>query len=286
MSELGVGRSDYFDAWPDAYRRSVASCLGAHPFSRQRQSRCRSWVYDEDAGLWYASVAVDSGGVQGSGAVTGSTTTFSFNNVAGNFLLVTGHLYGSSNDISSATYDGVSLASAMTAAVSDNGSHTTAIWKLVAPHTGTHNLVVNTAISNSFIVTVAAFTNVDQVTPLGTPVRDGYSGSGTSHSHTTVGVTGGLIWDAFSIDFGAGTVTLNAGQTTQAAATDDGVQLRALLTSKPGGASVSTGYSWVNDFYRWAHATVPINPSTGRTTKNTRGAPLGTEIGMNWRGAA
>lgn len=224
---------------------------------RRPKRRRRGWIYDKSTGMWYAAVTVDSSGVQGSGGVIGAdNATVSVTNTAGNFMLVSGVMTGQT--FATATFDGASLYQTMLPAVANNG-YTGEMWGLKVPSTGTHDLVVNLTGVDNFVLVVAFFTGVDQTTPLGTCVRAAYNASGTSHNHPVTNAANGLVWDSFGIDTGAGTVTLDSGQTLQAAATDAS-NIRAVVSSKTGTGVLSLGYSWPNDFFRWTQQSAPINP--------------------------
>ena len=67
--------------------------------------------------------------------------------------------------VSGVTYNG----SAMTLVIERNDAdyRNCSIWRLLAPSTGTHDIVVTHSASNTVKVFGAAFTDVDQVTPIG-----------------------------------------------------------------------------------------------------------------------
>lgn len=205
-----------------------------------------------------AQVAVDS--VLSSGAQNGASgVTFAFNNVAGNFLGV-----GCGSDtitISTITYNGVSLASTGGPGVAASGTQITAQWfSLYGPATGSHNIVVTMSAANDFSCHAVSLSGVDSGTPIGTTVCDGYSASGTTHNHNTTSQVNGLVLDVLALQLGGEPVTPDGGQTTQTGPTSDNATV-TLTTTKAGAASVTTGYSWTNDFHRWAHCTVPVNPT-------------------------
>lgn len=195
-----------------------------------------------------------------SGGQIGTTVTFAHNNIAGNLLTVGVGLYGGTNVVVSITFDGVAMTFGKQG-VSDNGSTSAEIWYLKAPAIGSKNVVVTTSVSNTFVADAGTFTGVDQTTPLGTLVSDGYSGSGTSHSHNTTDAANGLVFDVFALELGAGTITANSGQATRTGPTS-AINIEVTTTTKGGTGTISTGYSWLSDFFRWAHVTAPLNPIT------------------------
>lgn len=191
------------------------------------------------------------------GAQNGQMTATFAHTVSGanGLLVITVGVH--STTVASVTYFGVALTLA-TRTTSDDATADAEIWYLLAPATGTHNVVITMNASDNWNPVAASFTYVDQVTPVGAVASDGYTASGILTSHNTVGQTNGLIWDVFTLNGGGEPITPNGGQNTESAASAD-VSNWTIVTSKPGGASVSTGYSWVNDFHRWSHASISIN---------------------------
>lgn len=134
-----------------------------------------------------------------------------------------------------------------------------AIWGVANPTSGTHNVTITTTTSQVPTVIISDYSGASQTSPFGTAVADNYSASGTAHAHDTTGQSNGMVVDHFALASGGGTITVNGGQSTQLAqATYTGVT--NILTSAPGGTTVNTGYSWPNDFWRWIHVTVCVNP--------------------------
>jgi hypothetical protein len=130
-----------------------------------------------------------------SGTGGGSSQTFAHTVGAGsNRLLVVG--IGSSEDppvnVSGVTYDGVAMT--QVAQRNFNPYYNVAMYALVAPNTGTHNVVVTQAASiNEYTVGAVSFFGVDQTTPYDTPTSaDGGSSPATV---STNGGTGDLVVD-------------------------------------------------------------------------------------------
>lgn len=188
------------------------------------------------------------------GSVTAGTVTIAHTN-AGNFIIVDVGVNAAT--VTGATYNGV----AMTQAGADVANTVNgAVWTLKNPAIGLHDCVVTLSSSQESVCRVASFFGVDQTTPIGTVVADHYTVSGSVHqSHATASVAGGLVWDSFTINGGSGAVTTDAGQTNQAGPTAV-ASISYVSSTKPGAASVTTGYTWINDFTRWVQISVPINP--------------------------
>ena len=216
--------------------------------------------------------AVNTYSTTGSNKTTSATISHT---VSGNnrLLLVGVNMWpgGSGNYATSVTYGGVSLAKITD--VSRSTSIRTELWKLVAPATGTANVVVNITGSpnqNTFLaVGTISFTGVDQSTPYRTPATTG-TGNGTSASVTVSSATGEMVLSVA----GAGTSSYNftsiTGGTERwnlSAATST----KAAAGTAPGDTSVtlSHGLSSAND---WAIIGLAIKPAslTGATWAATK----------------
>jgi len=166
--------------------------------------------------------------------------------------------------VSSAVFNGSENATLISRQEANNGEMALERWGLVAPSATTANLVVTLSASQEFNAVVSTFTGVNQSTPLGTSVIDTYSAGGFAHSHATTSETDGLVWDTFIIRGDATSLTPDAGQTTQVAHHTIGTTgngLDGIVSSEPGAASVTTGYTWgTAEFGRWVHVTSPIKP--------------------------
>lgn len=104
-----------------------------------------------------------------------NATSLSFNHTmsaSANGLLLCGVAYDNgSATISSATFNSVSMGAAYASA--DNAaSLAIAIFKLVAPASGTHAFEVTMNIAGPIVAGCLSFTDVDQSVPLGTAVND------------------------------------------------------------------------------------------------------------------
>ena len=150
-----------------------------------------------------------------------------------------------------------------------------AIYSLLAPPsavTGMVTITFSDAVTNGIIAGAANFANVDQTTPLGTPV--GAEGTGTN-SHPSVGLTGlngnELVFD--NVFIGASdasqAITPNSGPSAlwniSGVGTTNFNTIGAASNRQATGASATM--SWANTGFsstttHWAIAAVPIKPAT------------------------
>jgi hypothetical protein len=177
--------------------------------------------------LWavpvWAVPAFDAANATGATEVDTVSTAIT---VAGSNRLMIGcaSVSDEARSISSFTYDSVALTSVLT--VAETGRVETAMYRLIAPNTGAHNLTVLLDASvGSVAVGGMSFTAANQSTPLDAAASD---------SDLTVDT---------------GTVVVSS------AATD----LVSLVT-QTGGASVTLDWTWADSFQYWAAVGVSINP--------------------------
>ncbi|MFL5304729.1 MAG: hypothetical protein ACJ8F1_05925, partial [Polyangia bacterium] len=88
------------------------------------------------------------------------------------------------------TYNGVALTFA---GASTNGTVRSEIWYLVAPASGTHNVVVTAPNATAVTATSMSFTGVNQTTPLGSTV--GAIGTSTSPQVSLTSAVGEPVFD-------------------------------------------------------------------------------------------
>ena len=205
------------------------------------------------------AVALDassSGSTIDQASVTVSHTTLGTNRL----MLVGISMNPSGESVSSVTYNGVNLTHVGT---QEDGSATTRveIWQLVAPDTGTHDVIVN--FSNSghkgAAVGVMTFNGVNQTTP--TLSFAGDSGMSTSASTTVASATDDLVFGVVAVDKGT-TVTPGAGQTEYWDI--DINSINGAGTTEAGAAAVTT--SWTNLNEDWSAAAVSIQADTNSAT--------------------
>ncbi|MCP3937977.1 MAG: DUF4347 domain-containing protein, partial [Actinomycetia bacterium] len=163
------------------------------------------------------NVAVDatSTGVVAKGA---SSDTISHATSGSDRLMLVGISFGEDkgDSVSSVTYNGTSLSLVGVAENADTATARVEIWSLVAPVTGTHNVVVNLtgASHEGATIGVMTFTGVDQSTPLGGFASAG--GDSGSPSATVSSATDEIVFGVAAFDDSADwDFTAGAGQTEQ-----------------------------------------------------------------------
>ncbi len=201
-------------------------------------------------------------------SATASSTATSFNiaftpSGTNRAMLVYVFSSDSAMTVSSAAWNTSETLSEICHASSDES--TAYLFGRVAPSTGTHNVSVTIGSTRATTIVITTFTGVDQVAPFGTGACDAYAGSGISDSNTVTAQVGGLVADFFSLDTGGGTITLGGSQTSQTGPTT-GDCCNTVYSTKAGASSVTTSNSWPNDFWRWVHASVGVNPASSACT--------------------
>lgn len=211
-----------------------------------------------------------------SAAESGNTTlTWSHNN-DGDFLRVgVSWRSDAGQTVSGVTFNGVALTQIGSAAV--NGSTSAGHWRLIAPASGAHNVVVTlSADTASLMAGATSYTNVDQTTPTGT--SNTATGSSTTPSVDVASVSGDLVVDVVA---GSPVFTLDsagAGQTIEWNITDSGAQFRRGGGSHETATTTTTTMSWnTSASSTWAIHGVALKEATGaaQDTPELRGRPFG-----------
>jgi hypothetical protein len=149
------------------------------------------------------------------------------------------------------TYGGTALT--LVGRYTGSHSHTSEIWRLLAPTVATANIVASFNSSVDAIGGGVAFDGVDQSTPTGTLV--GASADNSSPSRTVTSATGEVVIDVLFVDQNT-TATAGAGQTERWDQTNN----RTGAGSTEAGAS-SVTMSWtLGTADEWNLAAVPIKP--------------------------
>jgi hypothetical protein len=167
--------------------------------------------------------------------------------------------------VSSITYNSVGLTPVGTA-TEGTGSRVE-IWRLIAPDTGTHDVVVtfSASLDQTAKVGVMTFTNVHQTTPLGTFV----GANGNSLGPATVDVssaTNELVFDTVGCrrvgTTGCLSLTVDPSQTMHwTEQQPDGLGYRAGGSTEWGAATVTMSWTFTGtEAAPWAIGAVPIKP--------------------------
>lgn len=164
--------------------------------------------------------------------------------------------------VSSVTYNGAPLSFVGTASNDDDSR--SEIWSLVAPETGTHDVVITFSanLRRGAKAGVATFTGVNQGTPLGTF----QSNIGTQSTPATVTVNSAsneLVFDVLTCET-CGSITPDGSQAERwnFSDTESGPEWFSGASTKPGATSVIMSWA-IGDIVSmsyWAIGAVPIKP--------------------------
>lgn len=125
------------------------------------------------------AIAIDS--TQTFTQTSSTTHNVTFNNVAGDFLIVGfNNTSGSGDVVSSVTYNGVALTEVATHVVPNNNF--SSVWYLANPATGSNTLAISYSGSSDCRGAVQSYTGVDLTSPIDA------SASGTSSWNTTTNI--------------------------------------------------------------------------------------------------
>jgi Tfp pilus assembly protein PilX len=167
---------------------------------------------------------------------------------------------GGAPSVSSITYNVVQNLSLVGAQATSDGKGRIEIWKLVAPDTGTHNVVVTlSAAPDSATAGVMTFTGVDPSTPLGA-FASAMADSGTA-SVTVASAANELVFDTLVVEGSADkALAPGAGQTER-------WDLYQAPTGNGGGSTeagaASVVMSWTFTADKWSVGGVSIKPVAG-----------------------
>lgn len=167
--------------------------------------------------------------------------------------------YDSSDDVSGVTYNGVAM-TAVPSGDATNGQYWLSTFYLIAPDTGTHDVIV-TVTGNVFDIgiTAVSYTDVHQSVPLGTAVTA--TGTSTAPSVTVSSASDELVDDGLII-VNSGSLTVDTGQTQRVNTTTSNAFIKYATSTESGAAS--TVMSWTNGTSQaWVIMAVPIKPVGG-----------------------
>ncbi len=184
-----------------------------------------------DASVSTATVAHD---ISSSGVTTANTITIKHTNSLGNNrLMLVSVATEQTRTITSITYAGQTLTSIGSASDTGGQKPRIELFRLIAPPTGSNNLIVNLSAAGNTIVGATTFINVDQTTPLGAVI------TGANSLSVASGSANELVFAAITTDTPA-TLTPGAGQTTRW----DSTQGSRSAGSTKTGVSPSVTMSW------------------------------------------
>lgn len=204
---------------------------------------------------------------EGERATAGTSLTVSHTCTGSNLALYAAIVYGAGAELDlstvTATYNGVSMDVLFTDQTV--AGRPTRVFRLVAPATGTHDIVFSWS-GNSYLRAVAAsFTGVDQTDPDDAQTAIDGSGGGTSSSGNQSSATDDMVMDVLLVTSGVTGLTAGAGQTeiNQIVADGPGAGYLGIASSYEAGSATTTmSWSWTG-FVGYRGWTWNINAATG-----------------------
>jgi hypothetical protein len=182
----------------------------------------------------------------------------------------------------SVTYNGAAMTKIYDGLFGNGDKERHTVYMLVAPDTGTHDLVMTWAANQADIAVAAdSYTDVDQATAVGTPVADTTDNT-TSYSVVVAdGDTGDTIWATCANYATAGDPTLGTGQSQRAWNSNGDAADSVYNSDKAGAASVTMTYTWGSAEYASLVAFAVYAPAAaGRSTHPPFPQRLGTHVRM------
>jgi len=169
--------------------------------------------------------------------------------------------------VSTVTYGGVAL----TRIGLQNGAGTAnrvELWRLIAPATGTANIIVTLSGSTETVAGAVSYTGVDQTTPFGTFASA--SGTSTAPSVAVTSASGEVVMDVVAANGDSDGATVGTGQTQRwnDFTGTGGGDIHGAGSTEPGAASVTMAWTLVAS-KAWAIGAVPVKPATCPTPTST-----------------
>ena len=226
--------------------------------------------------IFRTAAPADGGGITFDATSTGhssGTTSLSWSHTVGSNdsrLLIVGVSVGTTTNVSSVTYGGVSLTRLT---YKDNGSQNrTELWYLKNPSSGAANIVVNMASSAMLTAGATSWYNVDQDTTFGTPVTA--SGSTTTPTVNVSSAVNDMVVDVVAghVDMGSASLGVGSGQTQRW----NYGQTESVMNGEAGAGSNETGASTVSMSWSlsggaassWSISAVSIKPALNTSVNN------------------
>ncbi|MDB5862777.1 MAG: hypothetical protein JWO70_583, partial [Betaproteobacteria bacterium] len=147
---------------------------------------------------WSGTLAIGADAAS-SAATVGAQSALTFAHTVGSGtdrLLVVEVSTDSTQPVTSVTYGGTALT--QLSAITDGANKVRAeVWYLVAPSSGTANVVVSLGSGKEFVAGATSFSGVDQSTTFGTPVTA--EGAGGAPSVTVASAVGEIVFDVVAL---------------------------------------------------------------------------------------
>lgn len=190
----------------------------------------------------FAAVTIDASSA--SSETTAASLTFSHTMSSGtNGLLIVAASVQTSGGatLNTVTFNGVSMTKYNEITIAST-YFKLSLWYLIAPASGAHNVVATASTTVEIWAAAQSFTGVDQTTPLGTIVTNTLDSGQTTTSVNVSSATGDIVADTFYSSSVAGTPTVGSGQTAQGAS--GGAASRYIAMSTKAGASGTVTMAW------------------------------------------
>lgn len=208
------------------------------------------------------SIAVDAVGVGPS--ASGSSLTWSHTCTGASLIIIVGVL--TDGTITGVTYNGVSLSLIGSANVSGAPSYNNYLYRLVAPATGAHNVVVSTSASATIAGVSASYTGVAQTGQPDNSATETAVSPGGNYSKALTPVADNC-WIVFLPQNLTGTVTAVSGCVVRQAASGQNFSL--LDTNGPISPAASTTLTVSPSGATWDSIIASISPASGVTVALT-----------------
>ncbi|MBN1570660.1 MAG: hypothetical protein JXA73_22645 [Acidobacteria bacterium] len=210
----------------------------------------------------HAAVAVSTTKTADTGSGTASSLTITSFTVSGsNRLLLVGVSITKSSGqyVTSVTYGGTALTAIGTAEYGTTTGVRVELWQLLAPTTGTANVVVNMSAAARFVAGAELLIGVDQDYPLGT--YQGNNGNSSSPSVTVSSNAGELVVDMVGHLYRYTSLTVDSSQAEwwrdNTTSGTDSENTRGASSTKDGAGTVTMSWSLSRN-RNWAIVAVPV----------------------------
>jgi len=210
------------------------------------------------------AIALDNtskGTVEGSTSLTVSHTVAGSNRVLYVYVCIWD---ATSPDTPTATYNGVSMTSLLSglqnvSAGTENAR--TELFRLIAPATGTHDIVVTITNSQEIDLAAISLTGVHQTTPENTPTYTEVDNAG-SISQNVSSATDELVLDGvmYWADQ-SGAAVVGGGQTDRVHQTQVGDNNDVAISTEPGATTVTMSWTWASGVAYAAHIAWAVKPT-------------------------
>jgi hypothetical protein len=207
-----------------------------------------------------ASAAIAFDAVSSGATANAGATTLSFSHTVGasgtNRIMIVGVSLETigTTQVNSITYNGVSLT--LIGTITRN-SIRSEMWRLLAPATGTHTVLITVSATTRFVAGAQSFTGVDQTTPHGT--FQSSSGNGFASTLTVTGSsTGELVVDVLGRD-DPSNASVAAGQTQRWNQKTN--KASGGGSTKPGASSVTMSWTVTGGANDWVMGAISLRPS-------------------------